>query len=105
MKLYTFPITTNALKVELVINAAQLDVERALVYLFRGEQKRPAFLAINPMGQIPVLEDNSLILSESNAILIHLAQQSGADFSSTPQLSRYSGCNGCSGRLANGGLL
>ena len=80
MKLYTFPITTNALKVELLINAAELNVERALVYLFRGEQKKPAFLAINPMGQIPVLEDDDLILSESNAILIYLAQQSRADF-------------------------
>lgn len=71
MKLHTFPITTDA---------AQLDVERAFLHLFRGEQKRPAFLAINPMAQIPVLEDNGFILCESNAILIHLAQQFSTDF-------------------------
>jgi glutathione S-transferase len=63
------------LKVELLINAAQLNVERVLIYLFRGEQREPAFLAVNPMGQIPVLKDDGLNLLESNAILIYLAQQ------------------------------
>ncbi|MGI4950773.1 MAG: glutathione S-transferase family protein [Janthinobacterium lividum] len=35
----------------------------------------PAFLALNPLGQIPVLEDGSLVLADSNAILVYLAKR------------------------------
>ncbi len=34
-----------------------------------------AFLALNPLGQIPVLEDGSLVLTDSNAILVYLAKR------------------------------
>lgn len=37
----------------------------------------PAFLAINPQGQIPVMVDGDLVLTESMAIALHLARQSG----------------------------
>jgi glutathione S-transferase len=35
----------------------------------------PAFLALNPLGQVPVLEDGSLVLADSNAILAYLARR------------------------------
>lgn len=35
----------------------------------------PAFLALNPLGQIPVLEDGGLVLADSNAILVYLARR------------------------------
>ena len=35
----------------------------------------PAFLALNPLGQIPVLEDGDLVLADSNAILVFLAKR------------------------------
>lgn len=49
---------------------------RAWDYL-GGEVKTPAFAAISPFGQLPVLEHDGRVLSESAAILIHLAQTSG----------------------------
>lgn len=35
----------------------------------------PGFLALNPLGQIPVLEDGGLVLADSNAILVYLARR------------------------------
>lgn len=42
-----------------------------------GEVNGPAFAAISPFRQLPVLEHDGLVLSESAAILIHLAETSG----------------------------
>ena len=36
-----------------------------------GEHKTPAFLAINPFGQVPVLEDEGVYIADSNAILVY----------------------------------
>lgn len=38
-------------------------------------RETPAFLALNPLGQIPVLEDGDLVLADSNAILVYLAKR------------------------------
>tara|TARA_R110002095_G_scaffold136617_1_gene118249 strand:- start:1309 stop:1908 length:600 start_codon:yes stop_codon:yes gene_type:complete len=74
MKLYTYPITSNALKLELLITAANIQIDRQRVNLVRGEQKTPEFLALNPLGQIPLLVDGEQIFTESNALLIYLAK-------------------------------
>ncbi|SIS08933.1 GST-like protein [Aquipseudomonas alcaligenes] len=76
--------TPNGLKVPIALE--ELDVEYRLikVNLSQGEQKRPAFLALNPNGRIPVLVDldgpgaQPLNLAESGAILLYLAQKHGA---------------------------
>lgn len=49
---------------------------RAWDYL-AGETNGPEFTALNPFNQIPVLEHDGLVLTESAAILIHLAETSG----------------------------
>jgi glutathione S-transferase len=41
----------------------------------RSDLSSPAFLALNPLGQIPVLKDGNLILPDSNAILVYLATE------------------------------
>ena len=51
-------------------------VLRALDYLGGGAES-PEFSAISPCNQIPVLEDDGLVIAESCAILIHLAEKSG----------------------------
>jgi glutathione S-transferase len=42
-----------------------------------GETTGPEFSAISPFNQLPLLEDDGLVLSETGAILIHLAETSG----------------------------
>lgn len=50
-----------------------LPHELVRVELTKGEHKQPPFLAKNPLGQVPVLEDGEVVLSDSNAILVYLA--------------------------------
>lgn len=45
----------------------------------------PAFLARNPLGQIPVLEDGDVVLADSNAILVYLARRYAPDGAWLPQ--------------------
>jgi glutathione S-transferase len=40
-----------------------------------AEMKEPAHLALHPFGQIPTYEEGSLVLFESGAIVLHIAQQ------------------------------
>ena len=74
MKLYYSPLSSNSFKVR--VTAALLDIPLELqnVELPKGEQRRPEYLAINPMGKVPVLVDGDLVLPESAAIMIYLAE-------------------------------
>ena len=78
MKIYAFPPSPNARKVAAVIAHLHLtDIEYVLVKLHKGEHRRPEFLALNPMGKVPVLYDGDLMLWESNAICQYLADRAG----------------------------
>ena len=69
----------NVLKVAIMLEELALDYELRHVALFNGEQFSPQFLALNPLGKVPVILDPrlDLPLAESGAILLWLAEQSG----------------------------
>jgi len=75
--------TPNGLKVPIALEELGVEYRLIKVNLSQGEQKRPAFLALNPNGRIPVLVDldgpgaQPLNLAESGAILLYLAQKHG----------------------------
>jgi len=50
------------------------------VDLASGAHKTPEFLSMNPNGQVPVLEDGDVIISDSNAILVYLARTYAPDW-------------------------
>lgn len=75
MKLHSFFITPNNRKVEAFIKHYDLPVEIHQVSFKDQEHKSPAFLKMNPMGKVPVLEDGDFYLPESNAILTYLARK------------------------------
>jgi len=77
IKLYRHPLSGHSHRVELLLSLLQLPTELVLVDLAKGAHKQAAFLAINPFGQVPVIDDNGTILSDSNAILVYLAKQYG----------------------------
>ena len=52
-----------------------VDFEPIRVNLLAGEHHRPDFLKINPAGKIPVLVDGDLVLTESVAIVLYLAEK------------------------------
>jgi glutathione S-transferase len=53
----------------------EIDYEAIIVDLMSGEHKQPAYLAHNPRGQVPFLEDDGFGLCESSAILKYLADK------------------------------
>ncbi|MDP3656579.1 MAG: glutathione S-transferase family protein [Brevundimonas sp.] len=68
---------TKDIRIQWALEEMGLSYEvRALDYL-GGEADGPDFSAISPFNQIPVLEDDGLVIAESCAILIHLAEKSG----------------------------
>jgi glutathione S-transferase len=73
MKLYYDPISTTSRPLMMFAAEHRLPVEWELVSLFQGEHQSEAFLAINPNGTVPLLLEDSFVLSESTAILRYLA--------------------------------
>ncbi len=75
MKLYTFPLSSNARKAVMAAHLLGSDVEHVLVNLATGDQRKPDFLKLNPNGKVPVLQDGDFVLTESNAIMMYLADK------------------------------
>ena len=69
----------NVIKVILMLEECGLDYELNHIAVFAQEQFTPEFLAMNPLGKVPVLEDPKLgqPIAESGAILFWLAEREG----------------------------
>ena len=79
LRLYDNKESRNGYKVVLLLNHLGMRFERVELDIFKGESRRPAFLAKNPAGRIPALElEDGTVLAESGAILWYLAE--GTDF-------------------------
>lgn len=72
--LYDYELSGNCYKLRLFMNLLGLDYRKTGVEFFPGkEHKQDAFLAINPLGQLPVLDDDGFVLRDAQAILTYLA--------------------------------
>lgn len=72
MKLYDFAFSPNCRKVRAVAYELGCPLDFVPVNLLRGDQREASFLAMNPNGRVPLLEDGDLFLWESNAIIAYL---------------------------------
>jgi GSH-dependent disulfide-bond oxidoreductase len=71
----------NVRKIGIMLEELGLDYTLHHIAVFRGDQFEPAFLAMNPLGKVPVLIDHTkggTPLYESGAILLYLAETYGA---------------------------
>ncbi|MEM9265730.1 MAG: glutathione S-transferase family protein [Cyanobacteria bacterium P01_F01_bin.13] len=75
MKLYYFPPSPNSRKAQAAAIHLGLPLELELIDLQQGNQRTTDFLALNPTGRIPVLQDDDFVLWESTAIMQYLASQ------------------------------
>jgi glutathione S-transferase len=77
MKLYCFGESGNAYKVALALTLMDIDWQAVHVDFFNGAARTADFKAINPMGEVPVLVDGDLTLTQSAVILDYLSSKTG----------------------------
>ena len=75
IKLYRHPLSGHCHRVELFMSLLGLPYETEDVDLVAGAHKAPAFLKLNAFGQVPVILDGDVVLADSNAILLYLAER------------------------------
>ena len=71
--LHRHALSGHSHRAELLLSLLGLPHTLQDVDLRAGAHKSPAFLAMNPLGQVPVLDDEGVIVADSNAILVYLA--------------------------------
>lgn len=64
---------TRSIRARWVLQELQVPFESVVVDLRAGEHRKPAFLQLNAAGKVPVLVDGDLVLTESVAIVLYLA--------------------------------
>ena len=74
MKLYGTP-PTRALRVLWLLNELDIECEVVTVNMGAGEHVGPEFLKLNPAGKLPALVDGDLVMTESSAIQLYLAEK------------------------------
>lgn len=72
VKLYGVPLSAPFRAVEILLKLLNVPFEVVPIDPAKGEQRKEEFLAINPLGQIPAIQEGDFSLGESNAILIYL---------------------------------
>ncbi|WP_309643515.1 glutathione S-transferase [Phenylobacterium sp.] len=77
IRLYGTPLSGHAHRVELMLRILGLDFE--FVEAAAAVRASPEYARLNPLRQIPVLEDGDLVLADSNAILVYLARRYDPD--------------------------
>jgi glutathione S-transferase len=74
IKLYDYELSGNCYKLRLLMSILGIEYETVPIDFYPGrEHKSDWFLRINPLGQLPVVEDDGLVLRDAQAILVHLA--------------------------------
>jgi len=79
MKLYDLDVSGNCYKVRLYAALKQIPISLVAVDFYGGEHLREPLISMNPWGEIPVLEDEGIMLRDSQAILCYLAKKYGDD--------------------------
>jgi glutathione S-transferase len=79
MKLYLTDNSGNSYKVRILLSLLGVGYEKVMLDTRKQQHKEPAFLKLNPRGEVPVLEDDGIVLWDSAAILAYLARRYGGD--------------------------
>jgi maleylacetoacetate isomerase len=72
MKLWSFFRSSAAFRVRIALNLKGIAAEQVAVHLRKNEQRTSEYLALNPLGLVPALEDDGQILTQSLAIIEYL---------------------------------
>ena len=75
--------TSNGMRARIALEECGLSYNWHPIDLTKGEHKKPEFMALNPMGQIPVLVDSEgpggkkVTMAQSSAIMMYCAEKAG----------------------------
>lgn len=72
IKLHYHPLSTFSRRVRIALMEKQIAHEPIVVDMAKGEHRQPAYLALNPYGRVPTLEEDGFVLYKSTAILGYL---------------------------------
>lgn len=78
LKIWGRNTSANVQKVAWTVGELGLEHERFDIGGAFGKNREPAYLAMNPNGLVPTLQDGDFILWESNAVVRYLAREYGA---------------------------
>ena len=84
VKLYRTPKSGHCHRVELMMSFLDIPYEPVDLDMAAGAHKAPEFLKHSPFGQVPVIDDNGVNLSDSNAIVVYLVSKYGNDYDWMP---------------------
>jgi glutathione S-transferase len=94
VKLYEFA-PTRSIRARWTLQELGVDFEPVTVNIPAGDNRRPEFLEVNPAGKLPVLVDGDMVLTESVAIALYLAEKYSergllpADMKGRAQVNRW----------------
>ncbi|SPF75517.1 Disulfide-bond oxidoreductase YfcG [Aliiroseovarius pelagivivens] len=77
IKLYCFGESGNAYKAALALELSGLEWEPVFVDFFGGETRSPEFRALNPMGEVPVMVDGDITMTQSGVMQDYISSKSG----------------------------
>jgi maleylpyruvate isomerase len=69
MKLHGYFRSSASYRVRIALNLKGLSADHLPHHLRKGEQRDPAYLAINPQGLVPTLQDQDMVITQSLAII------------------------------------
>ncbi len=74
---YYYNAAPNPLKVSLFLEESGIGYEPIPVDTKRGDQHQPGYRAINPNAKVPAIDDDGVVVFDSNAILLYLGEKTG----------------------------
>lgn len=73
--LYDFELSASCYKIRLLLSLLEIEYRKVPINFFPAfEHRKPVFLKINPLGQLPALTDGDVVLRDAQAILAYLAK-------------------------------
>jgi len=72
LRLHYHPFSTYSRRVRIALLEKKIDAQLVELDMARGAHRAPEYLALNPYGRVPTLEEDCLVLYESTAILEYL---------------------------------
>ena len=74
LKLYDYELSGNCFKIRWFLNILDIEYESVAVEFYPSKEHKSAwFKEINPLGQLPVIDDNGFRLRDAQAILVYIA--------------------------------